>query len=351
MIEALLAGRYDRIHLEHVRLAFSDDMDSVGRFQWRKVLLLFSTIARIWWARLRSRTPVLYYPPSGPNLVPVLRDLILLCATRWMFSRTVFHFHAGGVSGFRGRLPFLLRPLFDLAYGRPALAIRTAAENPDDGLAFRASRSIVVPNGVADMRGTVPERAPEHEGPIRILFTGVLIPSKGVKVLLEAFVLLLNEGRDVELELMGRWGDEEFRRECERFLHQREATDRVRFLGVKRDEEKFRHFAACDIFCFPSHFEAESFGLVLVEAMQFARPVVSTHWRGIPSVVSDGVNGYLVPVEDPGAVAGRLGVLADSPELRRRMGEEGRRIFEQRFTLERFQRNMEDALAGLRNTT
>ncbi|MCB0778125.1 MAG: glycosyltransferase, partial [Flavobacteriales bacterium] len=113
----------------------------------------------------------------------------------------------------------------------------------------------------------------------------------------------------------------------------------------------FRHFAACDIFCFPSHFEAESFGLVLVEAMQFARPVVSTHWRGIPSVVSDGVNGYLVPVEDPGAVAGRLGVLADSPELRRRMGEEGRRIFEQRFTLERFQRNMEDALAGLRNTT
>ncbi|MCB0778123.1 MAG: hypothetical protein KDC03_01035, partial [Flavobacteriales bacterium] len=41
MIEALLAGRYDRIHLEHVRLAFSDDMDSVGRFQWRKVLLLF----------------------------------------------------------------------------------------------------------------------------------------------------------------------------------------------------------------------------------------------------------------------------------------------------------------------
>ena len=111
-----------------------------------------------------------------------------------------------------------------------------------------------------------------------------------------------------------------------------------------RDLEKFDRFASCDIFCFPSHFEAESFGLVLVEAMMFAKPVISTRWRGIPSVVNDGVNGFLVDTQDPAAVADRLVTLASDPELRRRMGLEGRRIFEQRFTLERFHRSMEEAL-------
>jgi glycosyltransferase involved in cell wall biosynthesis len=143
---------------------------------------------------------------------------------------------------------------------------------------------------------------------------------------------------------MGRWGDAEFRARCEAFIGHHRIQDRVAFLGVKRDGEKLERFAQCDIFCFPSHFEAESFGLVLLEAMQFAKPVVSTWWRGIPSVVQDGVNGSLVPVEDADAVADRLMDLVNDKALRQRMGEEGRRIFAARFTLERFRQNMEAAI-------
>jgi glycosyltransferase involved in cell wall biosynthesis len=347
MIDALLAGRYTRIRLFHVRLAFSDDMESVGKFALRKVWVLFTTILAVAWARLRYRTPVLYYPPSGPNLVPVLRDIVLLNATRWLFRHTVFHFHAGGVSTFAQRLPSVVRPFFHMAYRRPALAIRTAPGNPQDGVAFGARRDMVVPNGVPDMRGQVPERSAPPGGPLTILFTGVLIPSKGVRVLLEAFNELVERGVQARLELMGKWGDDTFRTACEAFVREHGLSDRVHFLGVKRDQEKFTHFAGCDVFCFPSYFEAESFGLVLVEAMQFAKPVVTTDWRGIPSVAQDGVNGIVVPIQDAAAVAAALERLARDPALRARMGAEGRRIFEERFTLQRFQRNMEEALAGL----
>lgn len=347
MIAKLLEGRFARVRLFHVRMAFSDDMESVGKFAFRKVWVLFTTIGHIWWARFRYRTPVLYYPPSGPNKVPVLRDIVLLCCTRWLFSKVVFHFHAGGVSGFAGELPRPLRPLFRFAYRRPALAIRTAPQNPEDGVALGAARNVVVPNGIEDMRGTVPERTAAPGEPLVILFTGVLIPSKGVRVLLEAFGQCIAQGLDARLQLMGKWGDAAFERECRAYLAQHGLQDRVEFLGVKRDAEKFTCFAACDIFCFPSYFEAESFGLVLVEAMQFAKPVVSTHWRGIPSVVQDGVNGLLVPVQDPAAVAEKLMLLARDPGLRRRMGDEGRRIFERDFTLEAFHTAMERELAGL----
>lgn len=347
MIEKLLQGRFERLELHHVRLAFSEDMESVGKFAWRKLWVLFVTVLKVWVARLRWRTPVLYYPPSGPNKVPVLRDIVLLCATRWAFRKVVFHFHAGGVSTFEPSLPGPLRPLFRYAYGRPALAIRTAAQNPDDGKALGAVRNVVVPNGIEDMRGTVPEQVAGPGEPLTVLFTGVLIPSKGVEVLLDAFERLVAQGVDARLELMGKWGDPAFERQCRERVQRAGLEGRVSFLGVKRDREKLIHFAACDVFCFPSYFEAESFGLVLVEAMQFAKPVVSTHWRGIPSVVEDGTNGFLVPVRDPAAVAERLAQLAADPVLRERMGREGRRIFQERFTLEAFHRAMERELLGL----
>jgi glycosyltransferase involved in cell wall biosynthesis len=124
-------------------------------------------------------------------------------------------------------------------------------------------------------------------------------------------------------------------------------TDRVTFLGVLSGEEKFTRFAACDLFCFPSFYEAETFGLVLLEAMQFAKPVISTHWRGIPSVVADGRSGFLVPIQQPKAVAEKIMALACDKELRHTMGLEGRRIFEREFTLKAFHRTMEQELIGV----
>ena len=138
-----------------------------------------------------------------------------------------------------------------------------------------------------------------------------------------------------------------YEQECRTFISAHGLGAKVEFLGVKRDAEKFTYFAGCDIFCFPSYFEAESFGLVLVEAMQFAKPLVSTQWRGIPSVVKDGVNGYLTPIQDPSKTADKLVLLARDPALRERMGQEGRRIFKQEFTLKAFHGSMEQAFVDL----
>ncbi len=347
MIANLLAGKFSRIRLYHVRMVFSADMESVGKFALGKVWKLFTTILAIWVARFRYGTTVLYYPPSGPNKVPVARDLVLLCATRWMFSKVVFHFHAGGVSEFASELPRVLRPFFRYAYRSPALAIRTAAENPPDGRNLGALRDVVIPNGIEDARNLVPRRTAGAGEPLVILFAGVLVESKGVRVLLEAFEQVLARGVEARLLIMGKWNDEALRAWALDVVGRSPLKGKVEFLGVLRDREKYERFAGCDIFCFPSYFEAESFGLVLAEAMQFAKPLVSTRWRGIPSVVADGVNGFLVPVKDATAVADRLLRLANDPELRQRMGAEGERIFSERFTLEAFHRSMEEELAKL----
>lgn len=347
MIARLLELRSQRIELYHVRLAFSDDIESVGKFALRKVWVLLTTILKIWWYRVRYRTAVLYYPPSGPSKVPVLRDIVLLNATRWLFGRTVFHFHAGGVASFGDSLSDPIRTLFRWAYRKPDLAIRTAPQNPEDGAQLGAKRDVVIPNGVDDMRGTVPEIVARPGERITVLFTGLLVPGKGVSVVLEAFRQVIRAGLDARLQLMGKWSNTSYQAECEAYVRSHGLGDRVEFIGVLSGADKFARFAACDIFCFPSFYDAETFGLVLIEAMQFAKPVISTHWRGIPSVVADGKSGFLVPVQQPAQVAEKLLELGRDPELRRRMGLEGRRIFEREFTLKTFHATMERELDGL----
>lgn len=342
MIKALLDGKYQEIQLFHVRLAFSDDMDSVGKFQLKKIWILFATIFKILRVRISSGARTLYYPPSGPDKVPVLRDIILLNAVRWAFKHTVFHFHAGGVSEFRSKLTGALGWGFDKAYNYPALAIRTSELNPDDGTAFRAKQNVVVHNGLQDMLRSVP--APKANNVLELLFVGVLIPSKGVGVLIESCGILQDRNLPFNLKLMGRFGSVEFEREIKERIKVLGIEGQVEFLGVKSGKEKFQHFASCDIFTFPSYFESESFGLVCVEAMMFGKPIVSTNWRGIPTVVKDGKNGLLVPIKEPSAFAGKVEILAKDPELRKRMGATGRMMYEERFTVEKFRANMEQAL-------
>ena len=118
--------------------------------------------------------------------------------------------------------------------------------------------------------------------------------------------------------------------------------DLCKFPGQVTGVEKFKVYAEADIFCFPSWYESESFPLVLVEAMSFGLPIVSTRWRGIPSIVDDGVNGFLVEPRDAQAIAEKLELLLGREDLRLSMGQAGRARFLANFTMERHLERMRE---------
>ena len=91
-------------------------------------------------------------------------------------------------------------------------------------------------------------------------------------------------------------------------------------------------YAALDIVCVPST-EAEAFGLVAVEAMAAARPVVAARIGGLPEVVVDGETGLLHPAGDARALAARLQELIIDPQRRHDLGQAGRARFEREFTV------------------
>jgi glycosyltransferase involved in cell wall biosynthesis len=345
MIETLLEGTYRDATLYHVRMAFSDDLRQVGQVSAGKVLHLLGLVVRIAATRLRTGATVLYYPPAGAHMVPVLRDLVVLIATRWMFRATVFHFHAPGVSELEPRLPAWLRPLYRFAYRRAAVGIRITSIGPPDPAALGATHEVVLANCVADLSMGVVRRPLQ---PPVILYVGVLSDSRGLVTLLDACALIAARDRDLRLQLVGTPESETFAA----LIKSRAATPGLRgkvlLSGVLTGAAKADAYAGATVFCFPSQIASESFGLVLVEAMTFALPVVATRCGGIPSVVEDGETGLLVPVRDPEALAVSLEAVLTNAALAARLGANGRRRYEERFTVAAFRDGVQQIFELLR---
>lgn len=347
MIQKLIEGKFDRAELFHVRLAFSKEMNDVGRFQFRKLAHLLCVICTIIYMGLRHNMQILYYPPAGPDKIPMYRDLAILISTRWLFKYTILHFHAGGISELYSELSPVLQFLFRLAYFKADVAIRLSELNPPDSQILRAKREFIVPYGIEDHYIPHNTGTQRQDSASEILFVGVLRESKGVLTLLEAAGILRERGLDFRLKFIGKFASEQFRRTVFKKINSHRLKRCVTYLGVLTGDEKWKAFASADIFCFPTFFEAETFGLVVLEAMQFALPVVATRWRGIPSLVKEGESGYLVPVKDSQTLAEKLEILIKCPTKARQMGQKGRELYLQHYTIDKFYRNMEAVFSSV----
>jgi glycosyltransferase involved in cell wall biosynthesis len=344
-----LEGRFEGVQLVHVPVQFSREMHEMGQFSLRKLGHLAVVVGRVALARLRTGPAVLYYTPGGPRRVPLYRDLFILLTTRWMFGRTIFHFHAGGVSDLYPRLNPVLRALFRRAYFGADVAIRTSVLAPEDPRLLRAKREVVIPNGIPDHAQALGEQRERDEAAApKILFMGVLSESKGVLVLLDACARLVSHGLRFAVDLVGDFESGHLEERVRQFIHDHGLVDVVALRGVLTGSEKHLALSSADVFCLPTWFHSETFGVVLLEAMQFRLPVVSTRWRGIPSIVVDGVNGYLVDVQDAVALSRALEALIGDRQLARQMGERGRQMYEERFTLARFHSNLQKVFDALR---
>ena len=344
MTQRLLDADYRKIALYHVRMAFSKSVESVGTFQLAKLFHMVAIVGHIIHRRFRYQIETLYYMPAGPNLTPVLRDIFILTLTRPLFKHTIFHFRAAGLSEFVEAKRGMIKQLARRAYRAPDVAIHLSARNPDDGGYFGAHRTQVVPNGLEDAAQPYLPIHRSATSPIRILFVGLLCESKGVLTLLAAVALLHQEGLPIRVIFVGGFTSSEFQKTVEAYCRTHHLQEVVDFVGVRQGTDKWQYFREADIFCFPSHYESESFGNVAVEAMMFSLPVVATRWRGIPDIVEDSQTGWLVPVKDPESTAAALRQLAQQPDQRCRMGEAGRAKYEAQYQLSSFVVTMEDVL-------
>jgi len=167
-------------------------------------------------------------------------------------------------------------------------------------------------------------------GPAEFLVANVgrLAPQKGQRHLIAAMPMLLERVPHARAIIAGGGDLEDYLRDLATEIG---VAEHVHVLGPRKDVPALMH--AIDVFVMPSIWEG--FGLVLLEAMAAARPIVASRVATIPEVVADGETGLLVPAGDPLALASALADLAEQPDLAARYGEAGRERLRRQFSVEK----------------
>ena len=158
-------------------------------------------------------------------------------------------------------------------------------------------------------------------------YFGRLIEQKGVDVLIEAFARVRREHGRARLVIVG---DGDLRPALEEQARVAGVGDAVHFAGWVADAARL--MPACDVIAMPSRWEG--FGLVALEAMSAARPLVASRVSALPEIVDDPATGRLVPPDDAGALAAALGDLLADPARAAAMGRAGRERLVQAFAVD-----------------
>ncbi len=244
----------------------------------------------------------------------------------WLLRRfeppAVISYHADIVR--QKLLAWVLRPMTRAVFGRAARIIVSSPVMTTGSSEIRRFRDRVqvIPMGIPEP----PEVPPDDTelltlqariGSPRILFAGRLRHYKGVRHLIDALI-------DVDAVLVIA-GDGPLRSELEARVAAKGLSGRVFFLGDVEDATLWRLYKAADVFVLPSDSRAESYGLVLVEAMAMGVPVISTEVGTSTSWVNrHGETGLVVPPADPRALAAAVRRLLNDQDLRIRMGQAAR---------------------------
>ncbi|MFO8183564.1 MAG: glycosyltransferase family 4 protein [Candidatus Aegiribacteria sp.] len=185
------------------------------------------------------------------------------------------------------------------------------------------------------------------EGTILLSLTGHC-RDRGLEQMLETLAELTGRGLKATLVLAGPVMPDA-QRLLDREVHGNpDLENRVVVTGYIRKEDRIDLIRAADVVMLPSRLDC--FGIVVLEAWMLGRPVIGCWSGGMPDIIREGENGFLVPFGDTATLAHRTELLLRDPSLRRSMGEAGQRLVKNEWTWERvtdrFYRRLSQCHAG-----
>jgi glycosyltransferase involved in cell wall biosynthesis len=285
----------DRLEIAHIPYHFAAEVSDQGRVSLRKLVGIGAVVGRL--ARLRSsgRIDVFLHPIGGPSRSSTAKDLLLLPPVMLLSDRTMLRFHgAGHGRQWAGERSLVVR-LARQVLGRCDAAVVQSEANRVDPEWLEIDRLFVIPLSLVDEldRGLV--QRDDGARRVRVLYIGHLGPQRGTPELVGAVAGLSMEIPELELDLAGDpvrgYSGAELRRHIARLGCQ----DRIRYHGTVVGRAKSELLGRAHILAFPSVFEAESFGLVLVEALMWGLPVIATDWRANREVLAGASDAVVHP--------------------------------------------------------
>jgi glycosyltransferase involved in cell wall biosynthesis len=356
-------GDVHGIQCYHVNTRLSQRLEDIGEFHAAKLLRLLMYCLEAIWCRFRHGVTTFYYIPAPGKRSALYRDWVVMAACRPFFKRFILHWHAAGLGKWlETSMQMRSRSLTYRLAGNVDASIVITRFNVADAEKLLPQRVRVVANGIPDPcpefqqrilprrlaryaareklfngRNLEPEDHQDTGGNpqiIQVLFLAHCMEEKGLFDAMRGVVLanrtLAEQHSAIRMKLVaaGTFVRSAEREKFEQLMAEAEFREAVDYIGFVSGETKKRTFIEADCFCFPTYYNAESFGLVIVEAMAFGLPIVTTRWRSLPEMFPANYAG-LVSVKSPETIAAAMLNL-----IPQETGAHFREMFLTRFTLD-----------------
>ena len=321
----------------YINLLASKNVKDTGKVSVAKII----GFVNIYWQLLKilvNNKPVLCYFAITATGFAFFRDVLLIVLLKMFKVKRVYHMHNKGVNKYNGSLIYSV--LYRFIFKNAEVILLSKLLYVDIEKYVKKSNLHICANGIPEIE-MIKDKVSNKK--TKLLFLSNLIESKGVYKLLEACKVLKQSNINFECNFIGGESDITKHALVKRIKEYR-LQENVHYLGKKYGAEKHKYFNEADIFVFPTFYSNECFPLVLIEALQYSIPVISTFEGGIPDLIEEGVTGFLIPQKDVNSLVEKLKVLIDNPVLRIQMGIAGQKKYQKEFTLRKFEENLASIL-------
>lgn len=326
---------------DFVNLSTSRNIDEIGKKSVMKYIRFIGAYFITFWKLLTRRYSLCYLAITCHGM-GFLKDapFVLLCK---LFRRKVIiHQHNKGMSGYVDKQPY--KWLLPLVYKNTKVILLSWYLYPDIEKVVKKEQVVICPNGIPEVFDKEPHFERNNEVP-HLLFLSNLIPSKGVYVLLDACKLLKEKGYKFVCNFVGGESKEITKAIFEDEVAKRGLNEKLVYHGPQYGKEKEEHFKKADIFVHPT--KNDAFPLVLLEAMQHKLPIITTAEGGIPDIVTPLVNGLITMSATAEELSNNVAQLLDDSNMRRLFGENGYKIFKEKFTKKQFENEITQLLKNV----
>tara|TARA_B110000046_G_scaffold132192_1_gene138646 strand:- start:2122 stop:3225 length:1104 start_codon:yes stop_codon:yes gene_type:complete len=267
----------------------SKNKSNQGKVMLSNVFINIKYIIRNVLTIIKTR-PAAVYMSIPKDFIPLLKVIPVLLTTKLfggkvigeLAGRNFYFLETKGISYWLG-----LRIL------KTFNSIRVLGNSVNDTLKSHGLNSnVVIDNGVdiLDQKHNIVKSI--NDKSVTIGFVGALHEKKGIYILVQIANLLKASNVNFTLEIAGEWGNTEDKVKVLNYIEQNKLGEKIKFLGLIHNKEKWEFYKKIDVFVLPSYNEGQP--LVLIEAMGFGIPLVCSGVGAIPDTITSGYNGFII---------------------------------------------------------